>query len=129
MSKILFTADIHFSNSLPGAIPGENGVTNRLQDQINLFDELCEIVREEKITDVFVLGDIFDKSIVDPITLTTAMNCFRNLSNFACVQILSGNHDSNGNERYLTEVFCYLNDIVLLDNVEKFQLENGIVIE
>lgn len=90
--KVLAISDIHMSNKLPHAHPGKDGVTDRLQDQIRLWDNVAKHVRSYKVDCVLILGDLFDKSLVDAVTLTTTVKCIVDLP--CNVRILPGNHDA-----------------------------------
>lgn len=104
----LFISDIHMSNKLPHAHPGERGVTDRLQDQLNLWKRVARDVEEQDVEAVVILGDLFDKALVDPVTLTHTVEAIINLP---CeVRILAGNHDGDkggrGGERFNVEAFA-----------------------
>lgn len=89
---VLMISDIHLSNRLPGAKPGENGVTDRLADQIALLGRVGAAAAEDDVDAIFILGDLFDQSKVDPITLTEAVRAI--VSWTKPVYILAGNHDA-----------------------------------
>lgn len=105
MKKILFMADIHMSNRLPYAKPVEGGLTDRLQDQLELWKWLNEYIRDEKVDALYILGDLFDRSLVDPVTLTETVNAVVDCE--CMVFLLAGNHDANSakGSRYIVEVF------------------------
>jgi len=90
---ILVTADIHMSNNLPYSVLSENGKTDRLDDQIKLLDEICDKAESCEVDAIFILGDLFDKSTIDPITLTHTVKAILALP--CDVYILPGNHDSS----------------------------------
>jgi DNA repair exonuclease SbcCD nuclease subunit len=96
--KALFTADIHMSNSLPHSQPAnEDGVTDRLLDQKALWQKIHDSAIEHHVDAIFVLGDLFDSSSVDPATLivtSEALNGVQRLPHN--LYILPGNHEANG---------------------------------
>lgn len=82
------------SNSLPFAKAGEDGVTDRLSDQKRCWRQVGEYVRENKIKHVFLVGDIYDKAKVDPITLAETTKSLSLLAQDAQVYVMAGNHDA-----------------------------------
>jgi len=88
----LATGDVHMSNTLPGARPTENGRTDRLDDQVRLWKHIATTAEENDVDDLFVVGDLFDKSRVDPVTLTTTVECL--VSMRTPKWLLAGNHDA-----------------------------------
>jgi DNA repair exonuclease SbcCD nuclease subunit len=116
--KILVTADIHMSNNLPYAIPVEDGKTDRLNDQIALFEQIKKEAKKSDVDEIFILGDLFDRSVVDPITLKTTIDCIASLPCNVC--IMSGNHDclSVSGEHSLIEALDFLPNVVFLDSYD-----------
>jgi DNA repair exonuclease SbcCD nuclease subunit len=113
--KTLFIADVHMSNKLPHSVPGENGLTDRFEDQLKMWEQIRDIIEEGKGYDaVFILGDLFDKSLVDPVTLSHTVAEIVKIP--VTTYILSGNHDISfaGGGRSLVEVFGSFEN----DNVE-----------
>ncbi len=109
--RVLFISDVHMSNSLPHALPGEDGITNRLRDQIKLWDGVVKRIEKgqsdprRQIDHVAILGDLFDKSHPSPVTLAETVRC---VVNIPCpVAILAGNHDAEQatGGRFNVEVF------------------------
>jgi DNA repair exonuclease SbcCD nuclease subunit len=101
----LLISDIHFSNRLPGAKPGENGVTDRLADQLAMLGRVRQTAIDKNVDGVFILGDLFDQSRVDPITLTEAVRAIAAFEK--PVRILPGNHDAVNTKgsRFAVEAF------------------------
>lgn len=88
----LFISDIHMSNALPHAKPGPKGVTDRLAQQVQLWEHVGKTAVKTGSEAVFILGDLFDKANVDPVTLTQTVGA---ISKLPCqVYILAGNHDA-----------------------------------
>jgi hypothetical protein len=103
--RAVFASDLHLSNSLPYARPGPMGITDRLKDQQRLLGQLAEVATERKAEAVFLLGDIFDKRLVDAVTLTVAVQGLVNIP--VPTYLLAGNHDANTLKggRFLVEAF------------------------
>ncbi len=90
--KILAISDVHMSNSLPHAVPGKRGITNRLRDQTRLWKAVAKDVERFHVDCVLILGDLFDKSRPSP---TTLVEMVRIIVGLPCqVAILAGNHDA-----------------------------------
>jgi DNA repair exonuclease SbcCD nuclease subunit len=85
-------ADLHASNKLPYARPIENGMTDRLEQQIKLLHAFSQSATEYKAQAIYVLGDLFDKSLIDAVTLTHTMQ--EVVSWKLPTHILPGNHDA-----------------------------------
>src|ERR1041384_6049884 len=104
--RALFIPDIHMSNHLPQAVLAEDGVTDRLEDQVALWDRVKQTTVEWEVDAVFVLGDLFDKSLVDAVTLTVTVDCIVSVP--VDIYILPGNHDAVSTEggRFTVEAFA-----------------------
>lgn len=89
--KALVIGDIHMSNRLPYAMPTEQGRTDRLEDQLRLWKHVAKTAKAEKVNAIFIAGDLFDKALVDPVTLSETA---RALAGFKNVYLLPGNHDA-----------------------------------
>lgn len=100
-------ADMHMSNKLSYAQPGANdqGITDRLQDQMNVWKRMYNVAKDRNVDAIFVLGDLFDRSLVDAITLTCATEVIMNSP--APMLLLPGNHDANSIKggRFTVEAF------------------------
>jgi DNA repair exonuclease SbcCD nuclease subunit len=103
----LFISDIHMNNRLVHAKPGSDGVTDRLQNQLDLLKRVGETADEHECKSIFVLGDLFDKSLVDAITLTETTRALAALAATRRVFILPGNHDAINTRggRFVVEAF------------------------
>jgi len=121
MYKALFTADWHLSNSWPYAVPDENGITDRFKDQLNMIEQIGNIAEAKEVDAIFILGDMFDKSILDAITLQYALAAIMQLAEATTVYILPGNHDAKNSkaQHYAVDFFSRLedkSDITVLGN-------------
>lgn len=110
------------SNRLPHAKPGADGVTDRLGDLIAMWKRFWASAKEYEVNAAFVLGDLFDKSNVDPVTLAASIEVFHDAT--CPVYILPGNHDGNDpvrGGRYVPEAFGKMG----LENVHYISAESG----
>lgn len=102
--RSLHISDIHMSNSLPHAKQVNwRGVTDRLADQLALWDRVYRVAERAQCEAIYIGGDLFDHSRVDAITLTET---FRALSKSPVpVFIIPGNHDgvNTRGERFTVE--------------------------
>lgn len=108
--RALMIADVHMSNKLPYARPTRNGLTDRFEDQLLLWNFVRKTAESSQIDAVFVLGDLFDRSLLDAVTLT---HTIEEILKFSCkVFILPGNHDigASRSNRSLVEVFGKLDN-------------------
>lgn len=95
------------SNRLAHARPGPDGVTDRLQDQLGLWRRVDEAAEEHECKGVIVAGDLFDKSLVDAITLTETVGALQRVARRRKLFILPGNHDAINTRggRFTVEAF------------------------
>lgn len=109
MPSYLFISDIHMSNNLPFARPTAGGMTDRLEHQLDMWKEVAADAKENGVEGAFVLGDLFDKSKLDPITLVATARAITDFQEEigAPVWFLPGNHEAVGvkGERFNVEVF------------------------
>lgn len=112
MYRALFTADWQLCNSLPHARVLEHGNTNRLLDQIKVVRRIREVAAAEKVDAIWVLGDIYEKRLLDAITLRCGVLAVLGLAEVAHVFLMAGNHDANSSRgaRFLPEMFGELGD-------------------
>lgn len=103
--KFLSSADIHMSNRLPYARPSADGRTDRLDEQLAVLRQMRREAESEDVDGVLLLGDIFDKSLVDAVTLTHTVEEIVQFK--PPVFILPGNHDANSLKggRFTVEAF------------------------
>ncbi len=102
--NVLMIADPHMCNRLPYAKPTENGLTDRFEDQLRMWNGISTVIAERDIDAVFVLGDLFHRSTVDAVTLTHTVDVITGLN--CDVFILPGNHDANNvGGRFVVEAF------------------------
>lgn len=109
--RALFTADIHMSNNLPYAKHETNGVTDRLLDQQIVINGIFDKAKKTGCQSIFMLGDIFDRSRVDAITLTTTVQTLSQSP--VDLYIVPGNHDgvNTRGERFTVEALSEIPNI------------------
>jgi DNA repair exonuclease SbcCD nuclease subunit len=107
--KVIFLADIHMSNNLSYSKPTKNGMTDRFEDQLEFWKLIKSKCEELSIDAVFILGDLFDKALLDAVTLTHTVDAIVSLP--CDVYILPGNHDSVSLDggRFTVEAFSAMN--------------------
>lgn len=103
--RAAFIADIHGSNKLPYSKPTKQDRTDRLDDQIALLRRFRASAEEYDVDAIYVLGDLYDKSLVDPVTLTHIVE--EVVSWPFNTYILPGNHEANSlrGGRFAVEAF------------------------
>lgn len=113
MYTALFTADWHLSNKLPYAkvMSGMDGITNRLLEQMDVIRQIIKAAKEEKVSAVYILGDIFDKRSLDAIVLKAGAQLISELLEvIPSVLVMVGNHDvySITSDRSVNEFFDFI---------------------
>lgn len=121
----LFVGDVHMSNGLPYSKPTADGRTDRLEDQLALWKHIKKKAKELKVSAIFILGDLFDKAVVDPVTLSETAAALKQFSN---VYLLPGNHDAASLKggRFTVEAFGVLSDscrVVGMDPPEALKVQ------
>jgi len=103
--RVLFTADLHSSNHLPYSKPMENSITDRLLDLLEVIHKIINCAESYKAEAIFILGDTFDRSLVDAVTLTHTIKALTKTT--IPIYVLPGNHDANSirGGRFLVEAF------------------------
>lgn len=90
----IMTGDIHLSNRLPYAQPSQNGRTDRFDDQLKLLRRMEAKADKFKADALFINGDLFDKAMLDPVTLSEAAHALQRIASRLAIFILPGNHDA-----------------------------------
>jgi DNA repair exonuclease SbcCD nuclease subunit len=82
-------------------------LTDRFEDQLHLLRKLGEEAHARHAEAVIILGDIFDKKLLDPVTATHSARAFSECFNDVALWFLGGNHDANNlrGDRFLVEKF------------------------
>lgn len=92
----IFTADIHCSNALPFALRDpETLVADRLLDTLGVLDEMSRVAIEQNARDIFILGDLVDKRLIDAVTLKMVTAKLKKLQKEGhTIHLLPGNHEA-----------------------------------
>ena len=86
--KLLHTSDWHIGRSL--------FEFSLLDDQREIFEQICSIVRSEQVDAVLISGDLYDRSLPSADAVQLLDHIFTTLTEQIGVPVLaiSGNHDS-----------------------------------
>ncbi len=85
--KILHLSDLHFGKRL--------NEFSLIEDQRYIWDEICQIVQDERPDAVVLAGDIYDKSVASSEAVALFDQCLQKLAALTpAVLMISGNHDS-----------------------------------
>lgn len=123
--KWFFVSDLHASLNLPHAKINADGTSSdRLQDVIDVIDDLTFCAKKEKPSAVFILGDMFHSRHPDAPTLKAVSRALRDLADVVQVYILPGNHDahSKNSDVYSLSMFNELRvpGVMVFDQPEIF---------
>jgi DNA repair exonuclease SbcCD nuclease subunit len=104
--KLLVTADLHLSNSLPHARVRGEGVTDRFATQMDGVKQMVKIAKDRDVDAILIVGDLYDKRTIDALTLRGSIEALVGFFPVG-VLIVPGNHEANsdGSQRYLPEFF------------------------
>lgn len=119
--RSLHISDIHMSNSLPHARQTDKrGVTDRLADQLALWERVFAAAVRARCEHIFIQGDLFDHSRTDAITLTET---FRAIGRAPVpVFVVPGNHDgvNTRGERFTVEALSEIKGCRYMETGEIF---------
>lgn len=112
ITNILMTADWQLCNALPHSKVVEHGETDRFRDQQAVLARINEIAVDENVSAVFVLGDLFERRLLDAVTLRFGVEALMSLASIAPVYILPGNHDAHSvaGQRFTPEFLDVLDE-------------------
>lgn len=116
--RAIIAADLHLSNNLPHCKPltEGRGMTDRFANQLTVLQQIWDYATQYD-ADVYLLGDLFDKKLLDAVTLSHVMAKIVEHPNN--LFILPGNHDANNlrGDRFMVEAFkaTGIKDIHVLD--------------
>lgn len=104
------------SNRLPYAKPTENGRTDRLDDQLRFWKQVEAKAAKYEADGIIINGDLFDKAMLDPVTLTETALALERLAGIVKVYILPGNHDAASvrGGRYNVEALAAIEGVKVL---------------
>lgn len=94
--RALFVADVHAGNQLPWAVKDpETLITDRLHDIIDVLTQMTDYANEHMIVDVWILGDLIDKRLVDAVTLKLVTAKLMEMkAQGLVVRLIPGNHEA-----------------------------------
>ena len=97
MYRALMTADVHISNALPFAQRKEGLYTDRLDDTTAVISAMTQYGAENGIKDIWVLGDLIDKRLVDGATLKSTVETLTNAADSGDfeIRLIPGNHEAH----------------------------------
>lgn len=90
----IMTGDVHLSNRLPYAQPSKNGRTDRFDDQLKLLKRIESKARKFNASGLIINGDLFDKAMLDPVTLAESTHALARIAAQLAIYVLPGNHDA-----------------------------------
>jgi hypothetical protein len=96
VKRSVFVSDLHFDNTLPmGEVESATRISNRLLDVETAFDAVA--ARAIALgADLRILGDVFNKRLVDAPSLLVASRALRRATAAGVpIKILPGNHDAH----------------------------------
>lgn len=94
--RAIFTADVHAGNNLPWSVKDpESQISDRLGDVIDALDQMSVYAMENDITDIWFVGDLLDRRLVDAATLKTTTQQLRKMQQRGQhLYIVPGNHEA-----------------------------------
>jgi hypothetical protein len=123
--RALVTADVHAYNNLPFAkIDRETGYSDRLRDVISVLDQMKTYAVKNCIHDIFILGDLFDKRMLDGVTLPLVVETVARMAkNVGTVHIMGGNHEATNAQadHYTTNVFATVPNVRVISGAQKIE--------
>jgi len=95
--KFIVTADWHWCNALPySVLDWDTGVTDRMLDIRRMAKYIAALGQKHGAEGLLILGDYFDRKLLDAVTLTAASQTMRRLAkSFTQIWVLPGNHESH----------------------------------
>ena len=85
MTKILIISDLHIDKF--------NGDQSRLDNYLILADDLLQLASDNSISQLYILGDIINKSVTTPEILSTLSRFISKLSTKLSISYILGQHD------------------------------------
>jgi DNA repair exonuclease SbcCD nuclease subunit len=122
--KAAFVSDVHMRNDWPYSTPtGRRHRTDRFEDQLDLWAHIGTMAHREGCDRIYVLGDLFDRPLVDPVTMAGTVAALRKVAEHTPISILPGNHDEHKTGSFQTEVFGEIGGerIQLLDHAQEIR--------
>lgn len=112
MTKGILFSDLHASNVWSVAKQTDGIGTDRLEDALDVMDQITKHAIKERVKFVAFLGDFFDKRVVDTVTMNAVSAAVKRMVDRleeigAELIIVAGNHDASDNRNvvYSTDVY------------------------
>lgn len=98
MSWLIFS-DMHLDKHKAFSTITNRGLNSRLVQQVDIIRQVKRILRKEKVTTVFFLGDLFNSLTenISKIVYNVAFYLVQNIAELAHVYLVTGNHDLYNN--------------------------------
>lgn len=95
--RALYAADVHVGNTLPYARRDKTSpYTDRLIDSLSVLDQMADYAEANGITDIWYLGDLGDKRLMDGATFKALGSKLIELSDRGLFQrAIPGNHEAS----------------------------------
>lgn len=97
--RALFAADVHVGNTLPFArrvnAAGFAACSDRLLDTLDVLDQMAAYADANGIGDLWFIGDLLDKRLLDGATLKYAMEKILSIADRGMrIRLIPGNHEA-----------------------------------
>lgn len=115
--RALYVADVHLANNLPHAERDpETLITDRLRDTLKVLEQMGAYAAQAEIADIWILGDLLDKRLLDAITLKMAVEAVAELNQRHRVILVPGNHEAGDAacRHYVLDGFAQLADVAVV---------------
>lgn len=107
--RALFISDTHMRNDWPHSTTAQGSFrTDRFEDQLKLWKIVADSALKYKCEAIYCLGDLFDESLLDPVTLAGTIEALKQTSRAAEIWLMAGNHDEHKPGSFQTDVFAEL---------------------
>lgn len=118
------TGDVHMSNRLPYARPSTLYRTDRLDRQLAMLAALGQYGLDNGIDRLLINGDLFDKALLDPVTVSETFAALARLP--IHIWIIGGNHDAINirGGRYNIEALGEFENITVFHAGEHIDVDN-----
>jgi DNA repair exonuclease SbcCD nuclease subunit len=96
--RALWAADVHISNTLPFAVRKEGVYTDRLDDTTGVVAYMAQYAKENGIRDLWFIGDLIDKRLMDAPTLKSTMETLLDTldrDDGVNIHLIPGNHEAH----------------------------------
>ena len=117
-------ADIHFDTPFVNLSDRENfGELKRLE-QRNILKKVIEYIKENKIENLFISGDLYESQNIRESTIVFINNLFKEIANTK-IFIAPGNHDPFTKDSYYNKFNWNENVHIFKNQIEKIETEDA----